>query len=178
MAGFFEALFKFFTEFTWRKVLVVAVFGVAVLSRLQRAADLLARVQEIEQRATNSSPELDRARSALLLQMAQAVEQQPMSLEFVPSKLTFSIDSLWKFCAGGALWWAFALFQLKKRKTQEEKNLPLGLLVIGIIMRPCRNISPIDLVAMVPHLDLPVCVQPRDDGACPPVRRALCTAIR
>src|SRR5689334_20686099 len=117
MSDFFEALFKFFSEFTWRKlagvflVLIVCFGGFSLyerytssfkLSRLQKATELLLRIQEAQANApTNAPPELDRARNALLAQALKAIEETPMTFEVLPSKLSFSVDTPLKFFAGG-----------------------------------------------------------------------------
>lgn len=146
MKDIIEQLDKFCTEFTVRKffgVIVVGLlaFGVFLiyerytssfqLSRLQKAADLLARIQVVSGSGTNSTPDLDRARNALVAQAVKAIEEKPLSLDFIPSKLTFSMETLWKFAAGGALWCMFALFQLSKLKTKEGRQAILGLLMLA-----------------------------------------------
>lgn len=146
MKDMLEALFKFGSEFTWRKLLALILLGAVAfgifllyerytssfrLSRLQKASDLLIRLQEIEVHRTNSTPELERARIALMTQAAKAIEESPLSLEFIPMKLTFSVENAWKFLAGGALWCVIAVFQLSKLKTKSAKDSVLGFLMLA-----------------------------------------------
>ena len=150
MAGFFEALFKFFSEFTWRKLLAVIVVVCVVfvgfslferytssfrLTRLQKAADLLIRVQELQARGTNNSPEVDHATGVLISQVTRAVETEPTTInfEFVPSRLTFSIDWFWKFLAGSALWFVLSFSQITKLKTKDGRNAFFGALVMAVV---------------------------------------------
>ena len=66
-------------------------------SRLQKAADLLSKIEELDSRGTNASPELLRARKALVAQSVEAIDSKPITLQFVPSTLKFSMDGVWKF---------------------------------------------------------------------------------
>jgi competence protein ComGC len=149
MADFFAELLKIFSEPTWRKIAMVLSLVLASLvallvyerytasfrlSRLQKETELLTRLQEIQNRGTNRSPDLDRAQMALVVQTVQAIEEKPFALEFVPTRLTFSMDSLWKFFAGGTIWWVYGLFQLSKIKTKEGKKEFYGTLSIALIM--------------------------------------------
>lgn len=159
MKDLYDILIKFFfAEFTWKKlrillaVVVVAIVALFVyerytssfqFSRLQRATDLLAKLQEIQIRATNSAPEIDAARKQLVAQVVQAINQKPITLDFVPSKLSIQMDSLLKFAAGGALWCFLALFYIPKLRTKEGKNSFIGLIMmagltgaIGIFVPP------------------------------------------
>lgn len=144
MKDIIEVFLKFFfAELTWRKLLAAFIllalgFGCYErytasfrLGRLQQATELLARLQEVQARSTNSTPDLERARTALMVQAVQAIEEKPVSLDFIPSTLTFSIDGMWKFIAGGVLWFAVGLFQLSKIKTKQGRNTLLSLLIVA-----------------------------------------------
>ena len=56
-----------------------------------------------------------------------------MSLELVPSTLTFSMNSLWKFLAGGAVWSITAVFQIRKWKNPAGRKDILGAFGVAII---------------------------------------------
>jgi len=127
MKEIYEAVIKaFFAEFTWRRLFAGFVLLAVILlvyerytcsfrlSRLQKATELLLRLQEVQSSKTNSTPDMQRAWTALASQAAKAIEAEPPSFEFIPAKLTFSTDSLRKFLAGGCLYFVFALFQLPK----------------------------------------------------------------
>lgn len=146
MKDVIESIFKFGSEFTWRKFLTLVVvsllaFGAFLLferytssfrlSRLQKASDLLVRLQEIEQKGTNNSPELIRARQTLMNEAIKAIEEKPVSLDFIPSKLVFSWEYLWKFLAGAACWWLAALYQWKSTVKSAPNHPMVGFLLIG-----------------------------------------------
>ena len=147
MANFFEALFKFLSEFTWPKlravfIVIMLLLGLFSLyewytasfrfSRLQKAADLLMRLEELHQKSTNGSPELDRARTILTAQSLKAIEEKPLSLQFVPSNLRVSTKVLWRFLAGAAVWLALGLVQLARREPIKERlSMLFGLTIIG-----------------------------------------------
>lgn len=158
MADFFSELLKFFSKLSWRKLFALLVFAVVALavlflyeqytasfrlSRLQKATDLLAHLQEIQAHGTNSTRDFQRAYAAVLAQTIEAVEEKPISLKFIPSTYTFSMDSLWRFIAGGALWFVLACFQIPKMKTKEGSAAFSGLLIlaaasgfVGMFIRP------------------------------------------
>jgi hypothetical protein len=147
MTDFLEALLKFFTEFTWKRLLaliivLVVTFGLFSLferytssfrlGRLQKAADLLVKVQEIENN-TNRPPELELARHALIEQTVEAIKTEPLTLEFVPATLKFSMDTVWKFAAGAAFWCFLGLFQIHKLRDKKTKEALAGLLLAAIV---------------------------------------------
>jgi hypothetical protein len=124
MADFLKELLKFLSEFTWRKLLLlvcIAAVGLGGFSlwerytssfrlgRLQKAADLMVRLQELQAHGTNSTPELERAKATLVTQAVQAIEEKPLTLDILPSTLKLSVDSLWRFLAGSALWFLTSL---------------------------------------------------------------------
>ena len=76
MTNLFTELLKFFSEFTWKKlfsILVMLLIAFAIVSvyeiytsafrfsRLQKAAELLAKIEELDSHGTNASPDLLRA---------------------------------------------------------------------------------------------------------------------
>jgi hypothetical protein len=137
-----EKLLELFSEFTWRRffALVVVAFVVLLafslferytssfrLGRLQRSAELIAKIQEIELAMTNASPELKNAYKALVSQATEAIETKPLSLDFVPSTLHFSLDILWKFLAGAAMWTLLGLIVMARTKPGVNRyNLFVG----------------------------------------------------
>jgi len=88
-------------------------------------------VQELESRQIAPNSELDRARRALVAQTVEAVEKKPLTLDFVPATMHFSMDNLWCFMAGSAMWIVFALFQLPKIKEKKERDAFLGILLVA-----------------------------------------------
>jgi hypothetical protein len=134
------------TRGKWPILITTIVFGLILLvsyerytatfrlGRLQKESDLLARLQETQMRSTNVlDPELIRLQAVLLANAAKTIEEKPISLEFVPSKLTFSFDSLWKFVWGGSLWLVFAIIWLPKSKTKEGKEQIKGFFVLAVV---------------------------------------------
>lgn len=146
MKDLYDTLIKFFfEEFTWKKlrfllgVVAVAIAALFVyehytssfqFSRLQKATDLLAKLQDIQTRAaaTNSAPDIEYARKELVAQVVQAINQKPISLDFIPSKLSIQMDALLKFVAGAALWCLCALFYIPKLRTNEGKKSFIGFI--------------------------------------------------
>jgi len=146
-----EAFFSAFSEFTWRRflalVIVVALLFLGFsfyerytssfrLSRLQKSAELLIKVHEMEQAMTNGSPELQRASRALVEQSIHAVEIAPISLDVLPTTLRFSTDYLWKFLAGCAAWIAFAASRVPRilRGDKVSRTSALGLLFFAVLV--------------------------------------------
>lgn len=103
------------------------------LSRLEKQTELLTRIRELQMQGTNSAPELEKARRALIDQAIQVIEEKPITLEFVPSKLSFSMDSLKKFFAGALFWLVIAACHIPKIKSKEGKDTFSGVLVCAII---------------------------------------------
>jgi hypothetical protein len=145
-----ERLAEFFSEFTWPRffalLVVISLLVVAFslferytssfrLGRLQRTADLISKIQEIETTITNATPELRADYKALLAQTTEAVNSKPISLDFIPGTLRFSIDGLWKFLAGGSLWILLGLFAVReeRKKGSSIKNLIGGFVVLAAI---------------------------------------------
>ena len=100
-------------------------------SRLQKAADLLSKIEELDSHGTNASPELLRARKALVAQAVEAIDTKPITLQFVPSTLKFSMDGAWKFCAGAAFWGALALFQIGGITDPKKRQALIGTLMVS-----------------------------------------------
>ena len=158
MTDLFEALFKFFSEpltlrrgFIFSLIVGGAVGGIVLyeaytasfrLGRLQKSADLLARLQEVENSGANGTPEIQRARKLLQELTLATIETTPVRLELVPSKLTLSLDSLWKFLAGSALWWVLALLQLHRWKQPAGRREVLGHVAFAIIAGVVATLVP------------------------------------
>jgi hypothetical protein len=145
-----EAFFAVFSEFTWRRFLaLIILFGLLVLgfslyerytstfrlSRLQRSAELLIKVHEMESAITNGSPELQHASHMLVDRSIHAVEIEPLSLDVLPTRLRFSTDYLWKFLAGCAMWVALAISRVSKivRGDKASRTSAFGLLLFSIL---------------------------------------------
>src|SRR6516162_6374800 len=99
MKDLYDILIKnLFAEFTWQKLRILLAVGMVGIvgffvyerytssfqfSRLQKATELLVKLQEIQIRSTNSAPEIEAARKELVAQVAQAINQKPISLDFI-----------------------------------------------------------------------------------------------
>lgn len=102
------------------------------LGRLQREAVLLSQIQEIQAKGTNAmTPELSQLNTVLLSNASKTITENRFSLEFIPSKLSFSFDSLWKFLTGGILWLAVGVYFLLKKKTPDYKNTFWGYVTLA-----------------------------------------------
>lgn len=149
MTDLLEALFKFFGEpLTLRRIAIFSLIVGATLGgfvfyeaytasfrlgRLQKSADLLVRLQELEAGGTNGTAESQRARKLLWERTLAAIEATPVRLELLPAKLTLSLDSLWKFLAGSAFWLLLAVFQIKKWKSLPGRKEILGQVLVAIL---------------------------------------------
>lgn len=158
MTDLFEALFKFFSEpLTLRRAFVFSLIAGATiggivfyeaytasfrLGRLQKSAELLARLQELETNGTNGPPEIQRARQQLRELTLTTIEMTPARLELVPSKLSLSLDSLWKFLAGSALWLVLALLQLHRWKQPAGRREALGHIAFAIFAGVVATLLP------------------------------------
>jgi hypothetical protein len=157
MTSLFTELIKFFSEFTWKKlfsifVILVITFTIVTIyefytsafrfSRLQKAADLLSKIEEIDSHGTNTNPELLRAKKALITQAVEAIDTKPITLDFVPSTLKFSLDGVWKFLAGAALWFILALTQIIDINDKKKRPAFFGMLMIACVTGFCGMFVP------------------------------------
>lgn len=148
MTNLFTELLKFFSEFTWKKLMsIVVMLAIAFcivsiyetytstfrFNRLQKAADLLSKIEEIDSHGTNTSPELLRARKALVAQAVEAIDTKPITWQFIPSTLKFSMNVVWKFLAGAAFWCSLALTQIGGIGDAKKRSPMLGMILVGII---------------------------------------------
>ena len=139
---------EFVCEFTWRKFfasLVVLAVMVAILSgyerytssftlsRLQKSAELIAKLQEMELTIKNNSPELQSDYRALVTQASEAIKTKPLSLDILPTTLRFSMDIVWKFFAGGALFFFLGTFLLIITKDKSRWMLLSGTFQVGVL---------------------------------------------
>lgn len=146
MTDFLTELLKFFQTPTRSKLVVgfavvfVALCGFAIyehytasfrLDRLQKEANLVAHLQEIEIRGTNDPPELRQLESSLLTQTQRIISEEP-TLFFTPPKITLSLELLWKFLAGAAVWWAIGLADILTNK--RLKQIPTTKVVIKTVV--------------------------------------------
>jgi len=108
--------------------------GAFRLGRLQKEAALLSQLQEVQARATNAlTPELIQLKGTLFTNASKTINEDRFSLNFVPSKLNFSFDSLWKFLAGGILWWGIGLYFFFKKKTPDYHNTVWGYAIFAVL---------------------------------------------
>src|SRR6185295_2642095 len=82
---------------------------------------------------TNASPELLRARKALVTQAVEAIDTKPVTLQFIPSTLKLSMDGLWKLLAGASFWCGIALTQIGGIKDPKKRSTMFGMLSVGVI---------------------------------------------
>ncbi len=116
----FDALVGLIKELTWKRflglllVIAIAVAGLAFyerftnnfrLSRLQKEAEILSTLQDIERKGPIADPELSTIYSRIKKELEEASIYRPLTL-----KLTVALTSVSKFIAGAFLWLGFALF--------------------------------------------------------------------
>lgn len=145
-----ESFFALFSEFTWRRFLAFLIFvgllflGFLVyerytasfqLSRLQKSAELIITIHNMEMSITNGSTAIQKAGHSLAEQSIQAVEAKPLSLDILPTTLRFSTDYLWKFLAGCAAWIALSISRMPRivRGDKASKATATGFLFFGIL---------------------------------------------
>lgn len=82
-------------------VIILAIFVLSLferytssfrLTRLQRSAELIAKLQETNLTITNSSQEFQADYKALVIQANEAITVKPLSLDILPTKLHLSLD--------------------------------------------------------------------------------------
>jgi hypothetical protein len=103
------------------------------LSRLQKSAELIAKLQEMELTIKNNSPELQSDYRALVTQASEAIKTKPLSLDILPTTLRFSMDIVWKFFAGGALFFFLGTFLLIITKDKSRWMLLSGTFQVGVL---------------------------------------------
>jgi hypothetical protein len=136
------------TEFTWKKffiflgLLTALIVGLLAyegytssfrLSRLQKSAELVAKLQEIDLTITNNSQGLQNAYQALVVQANEAIATKPLSLDVLPTTLRISMDTVWKFLAGGVLWFILGTFLLIITKDKSRWALFGGMVQVGVL---------------------------------------------
>jgi hypothetical protein len=100
------------------------------INRLQKAADLMVRLQEIQAHGTNSTPELERLRVSVTRQALELIEPRPTLLPSLPPT---SGQTLARFFAGSAFWWAailVALWRVGWKVAKRDITLNLALAII------------------------------------------------
>jgi hypothetical protein len=148
MSGFFEALFKFFSEFTWRKLGALIIVGVCTvvalslyerytssfrINRLQRVTELLLKVRELEDKHAEAGSDLELARTTLIKQVIEAVQQKPITLDVLPTTIRLSVDDAWHFLAGSALWFILAATQINSLKEKKGRDAFVGLFLVACV---------------------------------------------
>jgi hypothetical protein len=149
MTNLFTELIKFFSEFTWRK-LVAVIFMVLILvglfsiyelytssfrfNRLQNAAELLIKLEQMESTATNQNDQLKQARTALITQATEIINNKPITVSIIPTKLDFTLSFGWfyKFVFGASFWFVIAVFVRLKAKNTKDKSASLGMLTFSV----------------------------------------------
>lgn len=154
-------LFEWFETFSWRKffvlvgLIVLLLFFLSLyerftssfrLARLNRTAELIAKMRDLEASVTNCSVTVREDYKELLKQVDEAVKFKPLSLDVIPSRITFSMDGLWKFLAGSAAWVVLAFLGVWDAKRREVKgNLWrafFGISGFGAISGACSMLCP------------------------------------
>jgi hypothetical protein len=116
---FFSAFEKLFVEFSWRRALyVMLIIGVTVsvlflaewytgylrLGRLQRSAEILTRLQDIETKAAVSSPRVRQIEAELLGELAATTYPREIAFQIPRTVPMSTTQRVWAFVAGAAPW--------------------------------------------------------------------------
>ncbi len=144
MGDMYESLIKWLGVFTWKKLLaVMAICALGLVcyerytssfrfSRLLKATELLLQTRQFADENLAASEQWNRSRDALLIQVAEAVEEKPITFAFIPSSLNISTDGIWKFVVGSAVWWLFAAYAVFRRWRRREHSELSGLFVLAM----------------------------------------------
>lgn len=130
MQDFLEALAKLITEFSWKRffglllLVIIVMLGLSLyerftssfrLNRLQKEAEILATLQEIEKKGPMADSKLNNTFSQISQELQEASTYRPLTLKFAISATPF-----WKFIAGASIWLIFSVLTfidaLKTRK--------------------------------------------------------------
>lgn len=118
-----EAFLNFFLEFTWPRIravlilLIIVVIGIfcydaytsaITYGRLQKAAELILTLQEIEESTIKRSHALEETYQTLLSRTKDAIIPKPWTI----ASRTNETSQLLKFFAGGGLWFAISLMMI------------------------------------------------------------------
>jgi len=149
MSGFFETLLKTLLEADRRKLrsivmVAIVVFGLVCfyewftasfrITRLQKATELLLRVQELQNRGTNMAPDLEAARRTLIQQVKAVIEEKPTLPSLALLKPGSTVAPVLKFVAGGSLCFLWALLLVPQFKRPSARQSLLGLIVAGALI--------------------------------------------
>lgn len=129
MTNFFEALLKFLSELTLKRLLILVVIAGAVLaffvayesytgyfefSKLKRATELLEKLNKLKNEDVQQDPELKKIYLELVARTHRSLTQKNLLLgqPYLSLKYGWTEKQWQKFMGGAWLWVAFALFAL------------------------------------------------------------------
>jgi hypothetical protein len=135
------------SDFNWRNLrifLSVIIAGIACfyvydyytaafeLARLQKSADLLARLQEIQAHGTNSSPELLKAQDAITAQATYVIEQKPLTLNYFWSKRSCLPNPIVNFIISAFPFLIFSLILIPRKSQQRITSLAVVFIALAL----------------------------------------------
>jgi hypothetical protein len=103
------------------------------LQRLTATAELIASLQQSEEVGL-SNPSLVRAHESLIKELDYLMPQRSGSIVSTSAPPVVAQETLWKFLAGGALWWLASLYALGAVFRREKSSLTgfVGIIIFGI----------------------------------------------
>jgi hypothetical protein len=145
-----EAFLKFFSEFSWRRLIAVIVVALLIglgfilyerytsgfrLGRLQKQAELLVTLNQLQSGNIRSDPRLGRIYDRLVADADSAAQAKPLSITFFSFPSGLFSHALAKFLAGAAPWALVGLFFIRGilRGDKTAGSAFLGILVFIVL---------------------------------------------
>ena len=141
---------KLFEELTWRRFLAIIVFAALALSsvllyerytsnfrlsRVQRTAEALKTLREIERLGLESGSDTAELHAALVTELQTTLNAEPLSIR-LPSfyQATLKHANVYKFLAGGFWWFLFAVFTFRSalRGDKDAGSAAIAFIVLGV----------------------------------------------
>jgi hypothetical protein len=125
MTAIIEAFLKFFAEFSWKRLLATLVVALLIvigfmlyerytsgfrLGRIQKQAELLVTLNQLQTANIRSDPKLGKIYDRLVADADDAAQTKPLSISFFVFPSSMFSHVIAKFLAGGAPWTLIGLF--------------------------------------------------------------------
>ncbi len=150
MTAIIEAFLKFFSEFSWRRLLAIVIVGMLVavgfilyerytsgfrLGRLQKQADLLVTLNQLQAANIRSDPRLAKIYDRLVADADDAAHTKPLSISFFAPPSGMFSHAVAKFLAGAAPWAFVGLFFIRGilRGDKTSASALLGVIVFIVL---------------------------------------------
>lgn len=125
MTAIVEAFLKFFSEFSWKRLLAIVIVAILVavgfilyerytsgfrLGRLQKQAELLVTLNQLQTANIHSDPRLGKIYDRLAADADDAAQTKPLTISFLALPSGMFNHVIAKFLAGAAPWAFIGLF--------------------------------------------------------------------